>query len=104
MTCAPRCTPVTSSACRSRRRGLRIDAGDAPAALATARSRTAPIVPAAVVPYGRLGALIGSWEVRFGRLVTLRDPYDPDDPLAAGRFADAMQEAVAALLSSTTRR
>jgi 1-acyl-sn-glycerol-3-phosphate acyltransferase len=81
--------------------GLRIHAGDAPAALATALTHS-PIVPAAVVPRGRIGALTGSWEVRFGSLVTLPDPYDPRDPLTAGRFADAMQDAVAALLASLT--
>lgn len=81
--------------------GLRIHAGDAPAALATALTHS-PIVPAAVVPRGRVGALTGSWEVRFGSLVTLPDPYDPRDPLTAGRFADAMQDAVAALLASPT--
>jgi hypothetical protein len=31
--------------------------------------------------------------------VTLDDPYDPDDPLAAARFADAMRVAVRTLLN-----
>jgi 1-acyl-sn-glycerol-3-phosphate acyltransferase len=79
---------------------LRTGAGDAP--LAVARALTlAPIVPAAITPVGRLGGIIGSWEVTFGPMVTLADPYDPDDPLAAARFTDAMRLAVGALLETT---
>ena len=79
---------------------LRTGAGDAP--LAVARALTlAPIVPATVRGVGRFGGIIGSWEVTFGPLVTLADPYDPDDPLAAARFTDAMRRAVGALLASS---
>jgi len=79
---------------------LRTEAGDAP--LEVARALTlAPIVPAAVRPVGRFGAALGSWEVTFGPMVTLREPYDPTDPLAAARFTEAMQRAVGALLEAT---
>jgi hypothetical protein len=79
---------------------MRTEAGDAP--LAVARALTlAPIVPAAVRPIGRFGAALGSWEVTFGPMVTLRDPYDPTDPLAAARFTQAMQRAVGALLDAS---
>jgi len=78
---------------------LRTGAGDAP--LAVSRALTlAPIIPAAVRGVGRFGGLIGSWEVTFGPLVTLSDPYDPDEPLAAARFTEAMRRAVGALLAS----
>lgn len=79
---------------------LRTGAGDAP--LAVARALTlAPIVPAAVRGVGFLGGIVGSWDVTFGPLVTLADPYDPDDPLAAARFTDAMRRAVRDLIEST---
>jgi 1-acyl-sn-glycerol-3-phosphate acyltransferase len=78
---------------------LRTGAGDAPHAVARALT-LAPIVPAAVRPVGRFGALVGSWEVTFGPMVTLADPYDPDDPLAAARFTEAMRRAVGALLDT----
>jgi 1-acyl-sn-glycerol-3-phosphate acyltransferase len=78
---------------------LRTGAGDAP--LAVARALTlAQIIPAAVRGVGRLGGLIGSWEVTFGPMVTLPDPYDPAEPLAAARFTEAMRRAVGALLES----
>jgi 1-acyl-sn-glycerol-3-phosphate acyltransferase len=80
--------------------GLRTGAGSVPDAVARALT-LAPIVPAAVRPDGRFGALIGSWAVRFGPLVTLADPYDADDPLAAARFTDAMRRAVASLLAES---
>ena len=76
---------------------LRTGAGDAP--LAVARALTvAPIIPAAVRGVGFLGGIIGSWEVTFGSMVTLPDPYSADDPLAAARFTEAMRRAVGALL------
>ena len=79
---------------------LRTGAGDAP--LEVARALTlAPIVPAAVRagrPLRR--ARSASWDVTFGPMVTLRDPYDPDDPLAAARFTEAMRRAVGALLDA----
>ena len=59
----------------------------------------APIVPAAVTPGGPFGIALGPWQVRFGPLVTLADPYDPDDPLAAARFAEAVRDAVVATCS-----
>ncbi len=93
----PRCGRVISSASRCRPP----DCAPAPAPCPTASRGAltlAPIVPAAVHADGRFGALIGSWAVRFGPLVTLDDPYDADDPLAAARFTDAMRRAVAALL------
>ncbi len=77
---------------------LRTGAGHAPHAVARALT-LAPIVPAAVHAVGRFGAVVGSWAVRFGPLVTLADPYDPDDPLAAARFTEAMRRAVGALLA-----
>ena len=36
--------------------------------------------------------------VRVGPLVTLPDPYDPGDPLAAARFGEAVRDAVSELL------
>jgi hypothetical protein len=78
---------------------LRTGAGDAP--LAVARALTiAPIVPAAVRAIGRFGSIVGSWSVTFGAMVTLPDPYDPSDPLAAARLAEAMRLAVGALLAA----
>jgi hypothetical protein len=78
---------------------LRTGAGDAP--LAVARALTlAPIVPAAVRAVGRFGAVVGSWSVTFGPMVTLPETYDPSDPLAAARFIDAMRRAVGALLDA----
>jgi hypothetical protein len=41
--------------------------------------------------------------VRFGTLVTLPDPYDPDDPLAAARFGEAMRDAVAGLIEQSAK-
>ena len=78
---------------------LRTGAGDAP--LAVARALTlAPIVPAAVRAVGRFGAVVGSWSVTFGPMVSLPETYDPSDPLAAARFIDAMRRAVGALLDA----
>jgi hypothetical protein len=79
---------------------LRTGAGSAPLRVAPAMTH-APIIPAAVVPVGRFGSMIGSWQVRFGSYVRLREEYDPDDPLAVARFADAMRAAVRALLVSS---
>jgi len=79
---------------------LRTGAGDAPSAIARALTLS-PIVPAAVRARGRFGAVIGSWEVTFGPMVTLAERYDPDDPLAAARFTDAMRRAVGALLANS---
>jgi 1-acyl-sn-glycerol-3-phosphate acyltransferase len=76
---------------------LRTGAGDAPQGVARAMT-LAPIIPAAVRGVGFLGGVIGSWEVTFGPLVTLSQPYDRDDPLAAARFIEAMRRAVGALL------
>jgi 1-acyl-sn-glycerol-3-phosphate acyltransferase len=78
---------------------LRTGAGDAPFAVARALT-VAPIVPAAVRAIGRFGSIVGSWSVTFGAMVTLPDPYDPSDPLAAARFTEAMRLAVGALLAS----
>jgi len=77
---------------------LRTGAGAPPHALMPALTH-ARIIPAAVKPGGPLGTALGPWHVRFGSLVTLDEPYDPDDPLAAARFADAMRVSVRALLS-----
>ena len=57
-----------------------------------------PIVPVAVTPGGPFGLALRPWRVRFGSLVTLADPYDPDDPLAAARFAESVRDAVSELL------
>jgi 1-acyl-sn-glycerol-3-phosphate acyltransferase len=78
---------------------LRTGAGDVPRGVARALT-LAPIVPAAVHANGRLGAVVGSWAVTFGPMVTLADPYDPNDPLAAARFTEAMRRAVGALLEA----
>jgi 1-acyl-sn-glycerol-3-phosphate acyltransferase len=78
---------------------LRTSAGVPPHALMPALTH-APIIPAAVAATGPLGTPRGGWRVRFGSLVTLDDPYDANDPLAAARFADAMRTAVRALLEA----
>jgi hypothetical protein len=78
---------------------LRTSAGAAPHSLMPALTH-ARIIPAAVAPGGPFGTPFGPWRVQFGPLVTLDDPYDPDDPLAAARFADAMRAAVRELLAS----
>jgi 1-acyl-sn-glycerol-3-phosphate acyltransferase len=77
---------------------LRTSAGMPPQALMPALTH-APIIPAAVTGRGPFGTSFAGWSVRFGSLVTLDDPYDPDDPLAAARFADAMRASVRALLN-----
>ena len=77
---------------------LRTSAGIPPHGLVRALTH-APIIPAAVVASGPMGAPI-AWRVRFGSLVTLADPYDPNDPLAAARFADAMRASVRGLLEA----
>lgn len=76
---------------------LRSGAGVPPRKLMLAMIHV-PIVPVAVTPGGPFGLAIRPWRVRFGSLVTLADPYDPDDPLAAARFTEAMRRAVGALL------
>ena len=78
---------------------LRTGAGDAPFAVARALT-VAPIVPAAVRAIGRFGSIVGTWSVTFGAMVTLPDPYDAADPLAAARFTEAMRLAVGELLAS----
>jgi len=77
---------------------LRSGAGMPPRALMLAMTHV-PIVPVAVTPGGPFGLALRPWNVRCGPLVTLPDPYDPDDPLAAARFAEAVRDAVSALLS-----
>jgi 1-acyl-sn-glycerol-3-phosphate acyltransferase len=76
---------------------LRTGAGTPPLALMQAMTRT-PVVPAAVVPGGPFGTALAPWRVRFGEWVRLDEPYAPDDPLTAARFAEAVRDAVAALL------
>ena len=76
---------------------LRRGAGIPPRPLLQAMT-SAPIVPVAVTPGGPLGTAIGPWRVRIGPLVTLPDPYDPGDPLAAARFGEAVRDAVSELL------
>jgi 1-acyl-sn-glycerol-3-phosphate acyltransferase len=78
---------------------LRTDAGLAPHSLMPALTH-APIIPATVTAGGPFGTPFGAWRVRFGPLVTLDEPYDPYDPLAAARFADAIRAAVRALLEA----
>jgi 1-acyl-sn-glycerol-3-phosphate acyltransferase len=77
---------------------LRSGAGAPPHALIQAMTHS-PIIPAAVTPVGPFSGAINGWRVRFGSLVTLPEPYDPNDPLAAARFADAMREAVSTLIA-----
>jgi len=79
---------------------LRIDAGMPPHTLMPAITH-AQIIPAAVTPNGPFGLALNGWTVRFGRLVTIDEDYDPNDPLAAARFTDAMRIAVRALLNDT---
>ena len=79
---------------------LRTGAGAPPHALMPAITH-ARIIPATVMPGGPFGTALGAWHVRFGPHVTLADPYDPYDPLAAARFADAMRAAVRQLLTET---
>ena len=81
---------------------LRSGAGVPPRALMLAMTHV-PIIPVAVTPGGPLGLALRSWRVRFGNLVTLPDPYDPDDPLAAARFAEAVRDAVQELLERPVR-
>jgi hypothetical protein len=76
---------------------LRSGAGVPPRALMLAMTHV-PIIPVAVTPGGPFGLAIRPWRVQFGSLVTLADPYDPDDPLAAARFAEAVRDAVSELL------
>jgi hypothetical protein len=76
---------------------LRAGAGVPPRKLMLAMIHV-PIVPVAVTPGGPFGLAIRPWRVRFGSLVTLADPYDPDDPLAAARFAESVRDAVSDLL------
>ena len=77
---------------------LRSGAGIPPRKLMLAMTHV-PIVPVAVTPGGPFGLALRPWRVRFGSLVTLPDPYDPDDPLAAARFAEAVRDAVSELLA-----
>ena len=79
---------------------LRRGAGIPPRPLLQAMTN-APIVPVAVIPGGPFGTALGPWSVRIGPLVTLPDPYDPDDPLAAARFGEAVRDAVATLLEQS---
>ena len=81
---------------------LRSGAGIPPRSLMLAMTHV-PIIPVAVTPGGPLGLALRSWRVRFGNLVTLPDPYDPDDPLAAARFAEAVRDAVQELLERPVR-
>jgi 1-acyl-sn-glycerol-3-phosphate acyltransferase len=77
---------------------LRTGAGSAPQPIIPAVTH-APIIPAAVTPAGPFGTSFSGWRVRFGSLVTLDVAYDPDDPLAVARFADAMRGRVSELLA-----
>jgi 1-acyl-sn-glycerol-3-phosphate acyltransferase len=77
---------------------LRSGAGVPPRKLMLAMIHV-PIVPVAVTPGGPFGLALRPWRVRFGSLVTLADPYDPDDPLAAARFAESVRDAVSELLA-----
>jgi hypothetical protein len=79
---------------------LRIDAGMPPHMLMPAITH-AQIIPAAVTPNGPFGLALNGWNVRFGPLVQLDEDYDPNDPLAAARFTDAMRIAVRALLNES---
>jgi 1-acyl-sn-glycerol-3-phosphate acyltransferase len=81
---------------------LRRGAGIPPRPLLQAMT-AAPIVPVSVTPGGPFGTAIAPWKVRFGTLVTLPDPYDPDDPLAAARFGEAMRDAVAGLIEQSAK-
>jgi 1-acyl-sn-glycerol-3-phosphate acyltransferase len=78
---------------------LRTGAGMPPLSLMQATTHT-PVVPVAIVPGGPFGTAIRPWRVTFGDLVRLDEPYEPDDPLTAARFAEAVQEAVNGLLQT----
>lgn len=77
---------------------LRSGAGIPPRSLMLAMTHV-PIIPVAVTPGGPFGLALRPWRVRIGSLVTLPDPYDPDDPLAAARFAEAVRDSVSDLLT-----
>jgi 1-acyl-sn-glycerol-3-phosphate acyltransferase len=77
---------------------LRTGAGTPPIKVMQATTHS-PIVPVAVAPGGPFGTALRPWQVRFGEVVTLPDPYDPTDPLTAARFAEAVRDAVRALLA-----
>jgi 1-acyl-sn-glycerol-3-phosphate acyltransferase len=77
---------------------MRSGAGIPPRSLMLAMTHV-PIIPVAVAPGGPFGLALRPWRVRIGSLVTLPDPYDPDDPLAAARFAEAVRDSVSDLLS-----
>lgn len=76
---------------------LRTGAGTPPLPLMQAMTR-APVIPVAVAPGGPLGTAIRPWRVRFGEPLSLDAGYEPGDPLAAARLAEAVRDAVAALL------
>ena len=79
---------------------LRRGAGIPPRPLLQAMT-TRRSCPVAVTPGGPFGTALGPWHVRFGPLVTLPDPYDPGDPLAAARFGEAVRDAVVRARSSS---
>jgi 1-acyl-sn-glycerol-3-phosphate acyltransferase len=79
---------------------IRTGAGMPPTPLMRAMTHV-PIVPVAVTAGGPFGLALRPWRVRFGALVTLPDPYDPGDPLAAARFAEAVRDAVSDLLDQS---
>jgi 1-acyl-sn-glycerol-3-phosphate acyltransferase len=76
---------------------MRIGAGTPPLPLVQAMTR-APAIPVAVSPGGPLGLALRPWRVRFGAPVTVEPPADPGDPLVAARLAEAVHDAVRALL------
>jgi 1-acyl-sn-glycerol-3-phosphate acyltransferase len=78
----------------------RTGAGTPPLPLMAAISH-ARIVPVAVTPGGPFNTSLRPWQVRFGPLVTLSHAYEPDDPLTAAQFAEALRDAVSALIDQT---
>jgi 1-acyl-sn-glycerol-3-phosphate acyltransferase len=78
---------------------MRTGAGTPPLPLVQAMTR-APAIPVAVTPGGPLGLAIRPWRVRFGAPVVVGPPDAPGDPLVAARLAEAVHDAVRALLEA----
>lgn len=76
---------------------LRVGAGTPPLPLVGAMTR-APVIPVAVTPGGPFGTMLRPWRVRIGPEVTIDEPLQPGDPLAAAQLAEAVRDAVSALL------
>jgi hypothetical protein len=63
-----------------------------------------PVHPVAVVPAGPFGTALRGWRVRFGRPIRLDGSYPMGDPLGAAELAEAVRDAVAAMLRGDTEK